>query len=774
MSSAEPEALSLTKKPGRKHVLRACLECRRRHFKCDGTMPVCNQCSKRNRECVFVESHRGGSRKKGVRKDKAKVKQTGVPDIEDMEIVAQTKEQIKQENDQLLTQIYKLPCAKDRLKCKLLDCPGKDVVSGRRELDEATATQMRKRIRLEHSVKQLDCMLLEKTATDDDITKAKLMEFELQYLNPANLIDVRTINHDDIVQNYYRFFHNRHPVLPPLTEIQPYLDVAPELLLILKIVGDGQLLSLYSKDVTLIQDRLMQVCNVVKTSAVKDIISVQVLLLLLVVAHISSLHQLGRKFREACIHLLQELEIHNLDNLLIDQAKLPLFKLSRVAHIPQELIADLARRLIWETYFLDVIIGSADGRTLSNLAKIDIATAYPLYPPREVFDYRGRAEATLLVVEAVKLNLEIMNKLPFETTIGRLKAELSNWELKLQDPQMFGCPPLILKTGEINEGVHQLTLMFNYAKIFVHRPFLYLWKINSPQNPQCGDETLEAKDMPTQLKADARATIETRKTIEAATLVVELLIDTNSAHVLERTPLFACALALAALVHISAYIWIETILDSDDDELVKESGLGVNELDVYVEYIKLALTAIYPISRHWILSGKVAKHIRDSLQALRPELYDRLKHLLPQLEVALDQMQVLDAHANNPSGSEFSNLVVLSLQVSPLNSHLSPHSSITPNSLTPSGSTKGYINVGEPDVVEPMAPPAAITPNPAIATVQELFLLDTNHLVNQNDDGLFEFNSWDWEPAPATNSGCDWIDRALLDYFEGEKPTNIV
>ena len=83
--------------------------------------------------------------------------------------------------------------------------------------------------------------------------------------------------------------------------------------------------------------------------------------------------------------------------------------------------------------------------------------------------------------------------------------------------------------------------------------------------------------------------------------------------------------------------------------------------------------------------------------------------------------------------------------------------------------------MGDTDVVEPIMPSSTITPNPEIATVQELFLLDTNNLVNQSDDALFEFNQWDWEPAPAANSGCDWIDRALLDYFEGgEKPTNIV
>lgn len=55
-----------------KHTSRACLECRSRHSKCDGKLPVCSKCLKRNKVCVYVESKRGGSRKKGVSKKKSK------------------------------------------------------------------------------------------------------------------------------------------------------------------------------------------------------------------------------------------------------------------------------------------------------------------------------------------------------------------------------------------------------------------------------------------------------------------------------------------------------------------------------------------------------------------------------------------------------------------------------------------------------------------------------------------------------------------------------
>lgn len=113
-----------------------------------------------------------------------------------------------------------------------------------------------------------------------------------------------------------------------------------------------------------------------------------------------------------------------------------------------------------------------------------------------------------------------------------------------------------------------------------------------------------------------------------------MLIDTGASKVLERTHFFACALALSSLVHLSAYIWIETTLAMDKSQ---SFGLNSEDLDLYTEYIKLALSALYPISKHWQLSGKLAKHIRDSLTTLRPKLYSKLKDFLPQLEIGVEK-----------------------------------------------------------------------------------------------------------------------------------------
>ncbi|OCF76632.1 hypothetical protein I204_02330 [Kwoniella mangroviensis CBS 8886] len=45
-------------------VKAACLSCRNKKAKCDGQQPVCGQCARKNLECVFVKSRRGGARKR--------------------------------------------------------------------------------------------------------------------------------------------------------------------------------------------------------------------------------------------------------------------------------------------------------------------------------------------------------------------------------------------------------------------------------------------------------------------------------------------------------------------------------------------------------------------------------------------------------------------------------------------------------------------------------------------------------------------------------------
>lgn len=735
-------------KPGGKHVSKACLECRRRHFKCNGQIPSCERCIKYNNECVYVSSNRGGARKKGIKNSKliktesnktsdeeskpTILKHPNSFDIEDLNPKLSTKLSNVRDDDFLST-LKRLPCAKDSNQCKDLDCTSRDLVTGKIPITPDVTENVRKKMKLDMSINNLNCMFAPKTDANAEIHSN--LDFLTQISNPNNKMSL-DFNQPEILNNYYSSFHQPHPLLPPRNEIGLFLShnsCANELLFIMKIIGDGQNGSIYSRNLDLIHDRLIQLVEIIKLNPVHDLVTLQVLILLSLIAHISSLHHFSRDIRQYCIHLINILKINVLDN----QEKPSLVQQSaRLAHIPQEIIYDNARRAFWELYFFDVIIGSADGITLTELSKIPIEINYPNSPSPDQFDYRSRSETSKLVTQAIVMNNEIKNKLPYEASLLRLKAQLSNWEIKISDPLTFKEPELVNKDGTINEGVHQAILMFNYAKIFAHRPFSYLWKTNAPQNPKCDDKMLEAEDLPTQLKADAKATIETIKTIDSANSILGLLMDTGAAKILERTPLFACALALASLVYTSSYIWVEAIVELGDSELIKTSRLGVNDLDIYGEYIKLSLSAIYPISKHWILSGKLANHVRSALQALRPNLYSKMKDSLPQIEISIEKMDLSNE----------------SEKITPI------FDSISPNSI--SSTSSGYNSMKNDK--SNMAQISSIS---SVGTNNNNYdVTINNNLYNQDLDTNDPFDPLNIGET-ISDTGCNWIDKALLDFF---------
>ena len=744
----------------RKHVSKACLECRKRHFKCTGEQPICARCAKRNTECTYVESRRGGPRRKGVKKatkegdgsgaetsttptytTKVKPKEAlfsspltpnsfKSPDIEDLPFRATSNinnfRNISQ--DQVLEQIHKFPCSADPSRCNSVDCEGKhaafhfkDKTADLNNLtDQIIIESVRKRMKLGSTVGTLDCLFSSNGSKDDFPSLDGDLSIKLHSVDNYQSTD--KFDQDQILKNYYQRFHNAHPLLPPRNEIEQYIqspDVYQELLLVMKIIGDGQVGNLYSKDLSLIGDRLLQIVEVVRNKNYNDLVSIQVLLLVAIAGHISSLHIFSRKLRQYCIHLIKTLQINILDIETLTTS--PVLTSPRLQHLPKDLILENARRTFWELHFFEVIIGSADGKTITKLADIPREILYPSTPPRDTFDYKGRAGSANLVINAVKMNVEILNKRPFDLSKSKLRAALSSREMELEDPKMFNAPTLLRNNGDVNEGVHQSILLYNYAKVFAYRPFSYLWKINSPQNPTCSENIMEAKDMPTQIK-DSSAIIDTRKTIDAANSIVDLLINTCASKVVDRTPLFACALALSSLVHISSYIWAETTMQLNNYDESKSLGLSMSDLEYFADYIKLALTAIYPISNHWILSGNIAKHIRESLHILRPRLYLQMKDLLPQVEISIEKMSLLDSKSTQ--------------------SDLVPHLSSKVSTSTLQSSDVDHI---------------------------PSFLDDKNGLVlPANTDSNLDFTSLDGQFSPITDSGCDWIDKALSDYFDDQ------
>lgn len=777
-----------------KHVSRACLNCRSRHFKCSGELPSCLKCVKTGTVCTYVQSKRGGSRKRGVSKvDKSKTKnndQQGSTEIEDLPHRRIDAPGVDPDKDAFYQKPIAGGCSKPG--CSGNGCKLKSSVVDAND-SEIKINQLRKRPRFEKDglPKLPNCM-----CGNGGLDQPPYLPSELEKLNvgisikdPSNMLEIDANETDVIINKYYEKFHSAHPLLPRKEELKSYFEdesAKLELLYIMQVIVQGQETDIYANNSELISDRLVQCLDLIKKNNSLDIVSLISLLLVSIIAHVSALHDFSKILRQFSIKMIQEFDINKLDakhdfenksQLLTpsdsktsfdNERNNRLYDSDRLRSVSKESISDLARRLFWELIFFDVIIGSADGKTLTNFSSIECEVNYPTYPPAHVFDYKGRAEAAFLVNSAIKLNLAIINKQPLDKHLAPLNARLSTMEMKLSDPPSYNSPLLINKHGVVNEGVHQSILLLNYAKIFVHRPFSYLWKIKSPQVPRCvGGDYNETREFATGLKGDAIAIVETSKTIEAADSIVRVLIDTSATRVLKRTPLFACSLALASLVHLSAYIWIENKLHVSQEE-DDNSSFTNDDLSSLAEYIKLSLSAIYPISKHWKLSGRLTKHIRDSLSKLRPGLYSKLKDELPQIESQLKSFglkaESIDDHAKDSSSN--SNSINDNTPNSNFSNHLTnstpPNQNSTSNSSEDASHYQGF-------AIDQKERPEYINEFSFYQNEQRQNLVNLNNLLNSdvipsdiNYDVLMETGNI----SPVSDTGCDWIDKALMDYFE--------
>lgn len=614
-------------KPSAKHISRACLECRQRHLKCDGGAPKCLRCSKTNKECSYVKSHRGGSRKKGIKKSKPNPDH---PDALDLTLPCVSN-----------GVVGNCPKGHDRSTCGLLK-------------DGDTSSF------------KLPCHTKDSSPRTD-------VSFETIQRNASNTKYLQQMfDTDNIVHNYYTKFHSAHPILPPLDEMNHFLqltDSPKELLGIMKVIGDGYTSSKYSKDINAVFDIAVEISNLIHTQT-KDVISLQALILLSLVCHVSALHDLSTSLRKEAIELTLSLDINNLDmdrflgedingNILkghadtaqqtgltpsgsaSDEVNINFFNTKRVRNLSETVLKDCARRCFWELFFLDIIIGCSDGKTLSTLAQQKCFVHYPSIPSRSTFDYETRAHTSKLVDESVRLNNIIFSNMSIGQQYTKLTASLSNWELKFSNPDFYRLPYLIDANGTVNEGIHQGIVMLNYAKIFTHRPLSFLWRSDIPRNLKCVEflsdqlknDDENCQDLPSQKNMiNSRKIIETRKTIDAANLIAKTLIDTNPTDVLKRTPLSACSLAFAGLVHLSAYLWSSQIAQTQE-----QSNLNMSDLNIYEEYLKLELSGIYQISAHFYLSSKIAAYLMDNVFRLLPGLFKKLQHHFKQYTVPESQ-----------------------------------------------------------------------------------------------------------------------------------------
>ncbi|VEU23432.1 DEKNAAC104662 [Brettanomyces naardenensis] len=837
-----PDLPMKSEKPIMKHVSRACLACRSRHLKCDGREPACSRCVKAHRPCQYVKSNRGGSRRKGVSLKRRQG--SHYSEIESVTSTTSSKDTLRSEDTSPDADRFVLPCVKNGRadlegqpgcvhQCmtvenfnKLPPCLSGGQVSQEGEEEEGKINMYP----TFNASKSQDAL----SRVFDPLMLAPSLD--KCYISPALTKDLDV---ESIVNTYYKYFHHIHPFLPMRRDVMTYLYAIPnnyDILLAMKIIGDGQASDVYSRDVETVQFLVTSVMNFIKQTG-KDLISLQSLLILSMVAHISSLHDLSMLLREALVSLTLELRLHILDQNTVPDVFMDvngyitersgdnnnniglvkngvhlmntpsdtdakgdvlteLMQARRVAGIPKRLLADTVRRTLWEVYFFDTISGTASGNTMSLLASKKILVRYPTDMPATVFDFKSRAEACKLVNDSIKLNVAIQANREVQSHLVHMKAAIGNWEMKLENPDLYNAPYLVNPNGNVNEGVFEAMMLVNYAQIFTHRPFSYLWRPDVSKHPKCTDEEGVTDNCPALKKqeVDSRKIIETRKTIESASSLVRCLLDMNPAKVTRRTPFLACALAFSCLVHLSAYSWVDSSLQVLGDSVFEVASLKDNineeELETYTEYIKLELGAIYQISRHWALSAKLSQHIKDTLKRVSPKLLKKVQAGMPEprampVEVgsvravpivnpapSIPPPPFVPLASSVPSSIKDSNVPLMRSPREAANRALYETPSLSTSSSTQQTDTttktpgddallgvlskqkKISAGTGGKKIASKPAAQNAINAGAVSGNVSDFNDTDFNMMMDDNYLSL----------SPSCDTGCDWVDKHIFEF----------
>lgn len=725
-----------------KHVSRACLECRSRHMKCGGQQPKCERCVRTNRECQYVKSNRGGSRKRGTRVIKPSLLpcvQNGLPEMSHHP--GCTNDCLKVDNMNKIP-----PCM-----VNVTITPDDDSVDF---YPKFNATQDKTPLKL---------------IFDPELAKGDLNDC---FISPVLTKD---LNLDSIVETFYSHFYSCHPFLPPKEHINEYLGaipVATDLILAMKFMGDGQTSGIYSKDSETVNFLVTTILEYVKQLG-KDFISLQTMLILAMIAHISSLHDLSVLLREALIEMTLEFQMNYLDEMslpadFIDvNGNIPakdrmnhnldaLLQSQRVRNIPKEILYDSIRRTFWEIYFFDTLSGTASGQYKSPLAMNKCFTFYPLTCPREKFDYKSRSEMCKLVNDSISLNMSIQSRNnSYQTHLTHMQAALGNWEMKMANPDNYQMPYLINLNGEVNEGLFEALVLLNYARIFTHRPFSYLWRSDVSKHPRCtsGEGVDDPCDDHFLLNFDhRRKIIETRRTIDSANSFIKTILDTDASNITKRMPFIACGLAFSSLVHLSAYSWVDANLKNNESN---NNDINYEELGIYSEYIKLEIGSILQITHHWSLSRKLVQHIVETIIKVSKPLWDIVERGIPELKTLnlnLNSSKKVPPSLSSPHGLSDEGHSTTTTD----DNHYNRSSDIlasSSDSRSNSTSAQDYINDFNDLELNLMA-----------SQQQQQQQLQQQSQQPQTTQSQSDF-AFNLNPlSPSSDTGCDWVDKHVFEF----------
>lgn len=634
----------------RKHIRRACLECRKRHVRCDGVLPVCKKCSDNNRECNYVPSHRGG-----VRVPRKKLQQLQEENEENQK---EPLQQQPQPEKLQTTSIGATPPAKVRPSmlaspCMIPIAPSSEplhtsYVRGDSSISEPSLPNFANMLPFEtgqessHEIQEvINGVVALSPYNSSNHTSSHLSSPENTFQHssssysydsyiptPTSDLSTSDMSTGEIINIYYSLFHHRHPILPPKTAIVGYLESTKgnELLKVMSFTA-----FILSSTGTPPIDEIFQRLQVARTAieqAPEDLVKLQSAVVLSIVSHLCTDNNTSISLRTWCFDVCYRiLSGYSLSSPASDvpfskEPAIPVDLLSswRTQQVDKRLFSDLFSRVIHEIFFLDIIFAVITRGKLSPFVNSNLIDSIPI---KDVpgFAYRCRFR-TMKVVRSISSSLASLGSgIQSSLEFTRLEALVTTFQGFMSDnlaDMSQGFPHLMDDFGNVDDGVHQSIMMLNFSAILLHFPFSSLYQNKLPSYVQCTEDSAPIVSIKNAPLSRQRTVVSTRQCIQAANNIIKVVTDIGSSNISNRTPLYSCSVAMAMLVHMKAYHW----LTRPGSDLKMDETLRIQEIGLYEAYVKLESNSLQMFGAKWILPNKLNTSLCNVMFNVLPELYE--------------------------------------------------------------------------------------------------------------------------------------------------------
>lgn len=562
--------------PIRKHSTRACLECRKRHKKCDGR-ETCASCLANNRVCHYVTSKRGG-----LRIPKKSTIAAAQAQLQGQRSHEHAMHTTNNNHNAMLLPIH------HHVHNELSTLPQQYSLSAY-PVQQHQQQQQQQQHQYQPQVQYYDTTLSNSPSTTSTTSINSNSPNSANTTNTPNSSinqlptppDVET-SWEKQVRFYYDQYHQNQPFYPSRESgILKNLDSKADVEVVFEMLNMA--VDRKFKDKNFAKDQIIKMKYAID-KVEDDLIKIQSLSLGSVIAHVSGNPYIAIDMRSQAIDMVLNGK----------------FQSPRITDVQL-----FATNTVHELFALDVMLNAASGGKRSKLAQVNFMESVPK-PTTQTFQIRYQ------VIKLIDSALQGQD----------ISESLATWQEVLRDQELSRDPALMFCYTAVN-----------FCQIFCSMPFstLYQSKSKYPQeaaacNANEPEQTPTEKSEEEDVAAKAQSQENTRICISAANNIIRTCSPmvanaSTQTSMPPPPPLSCCPVAMALLVLIKSYDELATeslknnMSPSDPLEMTRKM-----KLESFTTKISKASQILDMIGQIWSLSGILNFRLRNLIYKYQPDL----------------------------------------------------------------------------------------------------------------------------------------------------------